>query len=128
MTREEEINNAVEEFKEERKTAIGRVKRKGWVFDGIFKEGIKWADNHPKSPWISVFDDLPCNHKELILDDTYTKDVLVIIQDNFKIDKSEIVITNMHNKIGPHNTGWEWKIGICWTLTHWMPIPELPKE
>ena len=26
-----------------------------------FIEGAKWADSHPKSPWISVDDDLPCN-------------------------------------------------------------------
>ena len=51
MTREEEINNAVEEFKEERKTAIGRAKHGGWYFANIFEEGIKWADEHPKNVW-----------------------------------------------------------------------------
>lgn len=30
-----------------------------------------WSDNHPKSPWISVADDLPCNHKELLLSTGY---------------------------------------------------------
>lgn len=49
MTREEEIGNAVKEFREKRKTAIGRAKHGGWYFANIFEEGIKWADEHPKS-------------------------------------------------------------------------------
>lgn len=63
MTREEEIKKAVQEFIEERKTAIGRVKCGGWYFANIFEEGIKWADEHTKSPWISAKVDLPCNIK-----------------------------------------------------------------
>ena len=31
-----------------------------------FTAGVKWADEHPKSPWINVKDDLPCNHEELL--------------------------------------------------------------
>ena len=27
--------------------------------------GVQWADVHPKSPCISVNDDLPCNHQDL---------------------------------------------------------------
>ena len=27
-----------------------------------FTVGAKWADSHPKSPWISVEEDLPCNN------------------------------------------------------------------
>ena len=33
-----------------------------------FEAGVIWADKNPKSPWISVKDDLPCNHRELIID------------------------------------------------------------
>ena len=36
-----------------------------------FEKGAKWTDTHPKSPWISVKDDLPCNHKELLLSTEY---------------------------------------------------------
>ena len=31
-----------------------------------FEAGAKWADANPKSPWISVDDDLPCNHEDMI--------------------------------------------------------------
>ena len=36
-----------------------------------FRDGAEWADNNPKSPWINVKDDLPCNHKELLLSTGY---------------------------------------------------------
>ena len=44
-----------------------------------FIEGAKWADANPKSPWISVNDDLPCNHKEMMENENKTKKVLEVI-------------------------------------------------
>ena len=32
-----------------------------WYNIGL-KHGLEIADEYPKSPWISVKDDLPCNH------------------------------------------------------------------
>ena len=37
-----------------------------WADSAAFICGAYWADDNPKSPWISVDDDLPCNHEELI--------------------------------------------------------------
>lgn len=117
MTREEEIKKAVQEFIEERKTAIGRAKRGGWYFANIFEEGIKWADEHPKSPWISVKEDLPCNHKELLLStECHTVSV-------FTYKKGGACgIDSMIIRKGK----WEWE---AWkeTYLYWMPIPNLPK-
>lgn len=42
-----------------------------------FAAGATWADANPKSPWISVEEDLPCNHEELI-HFGFTNNVLVI--------------------------------------------------
>ena len=47
-----------------------------------FEKGADWADEHPlpykeKSPWISVEDDLLCNHEEMIQSD-FTDAVLVL--------------------------------------------------
>ena len=36
-----------------------------------FEKGAQWADNNTKSPWISVDDDLPCNHQDLIHSNYY---------------------------------------------------------
>ena len=55
-----------------------------WYNIGL-KHGLEIADNNPKSPWISVKDDLPCNHPELADGYIYTNQVLVKIHDGIFI-------------------------------------------
>lgn len=117
MTREEEIKKAVQEFIEERKTAIGRAKRGGWYFADIFEEGIKWADKHPKLSWINVENDLPYNHEELMSAKCETKEVFVL-KDSFGNPGIDYMIKE--------NGKWRW---FYYSSTkYWMPIPEPPKE
>ena len=80
-----------------------------------FEAGAKWADEHLKSPWISVKDDLPCNHKELIRSN-YTDRVLVSSRNGY----SDIAFMSVVGDV------WEWSTLI--TVSYWMPIPKLPKE
>lgn len=42
----------------------------------VFLEGAEFALNNQ---WISVEEDLPCNHEELIENENYTKNVLVVL-------------------------------------------------
>ena len=42
-----------------------------------FKEGAELVGNNPKSPWISVKRDLPCNHSELISPDKSSENLTV---------------------------------------------------
>ena len=51
-----------------------------------FEKGAQWADDNPKSPWISIEEDLPCNHKELISPDDkrYTLYVVAVIRTLYK--------------------------------------------
>ena len=82
-----------------------------------FRDGAEWADNNPKLPWISVKDDLPCNHKELLLS-TGCHTISV-----FTYKKSGACgIDNMIIRNGK----WEWE---AWkeNYLYWMPIPNLPK-
>ena len=117
MTREKEIDNA--------KTAFyKRVLEDDYYYDprDCFEEGAKWADAHPKSPWISVDEDLPCDEKDMVIEfikevELRTKKVVVLLEDGF------IDITYMYS-FPPH--GWHWNINDA--ITHWFPIPELPKE
>ena len=86
-----------------------------------FEKGAQWADNNPKSPWISVKDKLPCDENDLIVQfikgvELRTKKVVVLFEDGF------IDVTYMY-KFPSH--GWHWN--ICDTITHWFPIPEPPK-
>ena len=81
-----------------------------------FTVGAKWADSHPKSPWISVKDDLPCNHEELLNAKYETKKVLILKCGGF------LDIDYMLKVDGK----WEWS-----TYKHpefWMLILEPPKD
>lgn len=104
MTREEQIA-----------AASYLYRMRGSIID--FAAGATWADNHPKSPWISVEEDLPCNHEELIDREipTYTLYVVVRLKDG-TVDSSRMI------KIPDGNWAWPFKV------SHWFPIPELPKE
>ena len=111
MTREEEINNAKEAF-------YRKILQEGTYYDprDCFEEGAEWADNHPKSPWISVKDDLPCKHEELLDAKYKTKEVFIIKTGNsFDIDYMLKV-----------NGKWRW---FSYENTKfWMLIPEPPKK
>lgn len=119
MTREEEINEAIETY------------MNGLFEDGVeipiedyeniedgFSAGAKWADGHPKSPWISVKDDLPCNHKELILSTKYHTVSVFTYKKGGACSIDSMII---------RNGKWEWE---AWkeNYLYWMPIPNLPKE
>lgn len=83
----------------------------------IFLEGAKFAlDNQ----WISVEEDLPCNHDELIYchNNNRTVNVLVCYKGNV------YAIEYMFNST-KRGLGWEWSNS---TPCYWMPIPKLPKE
>ena len=85
-----------------------------WFNIGL-QYGLEDADTQPKSPWISVDDDLPCNHKELI-HSNYTDRVLMLSRNGY----SEIAFMSKIENI------WVWETHI--KVSYWMPIPKLPKE
>lgn len=115
MAREEEIDNA--------KTAFyKRVLEDDYYYDprDCFEEGAKWADEHPKSPWISVNDDLPNNPKYLKQPD-YSSWVIVITE-NGEVLTAQMIV--MHGK-------WIWHSRFSRKhedITHWMFIPKFPVE
>lgn len=81
--------------------------------EALFEQAVQWADEHPKSPWISVKERLPTNQKQKVI---------------------------MRKRTGQHYCGWfDTSLncfltidpsGTKWTIngvTHWMPRPELKK-
>ena len=82
-----------------------------------FRDGAKWADNNPKSPWISVKDDLPCNHKELLLSTGYHTISVFTYKKGGACGIDNMIV---------RNEKWEWE---AWkeNYLYWMPIPNLPK-
>ena len=105
MSRDEEIINASNElFKSVRGSKTYKIG---------FEMGVKWADVNTKSPWISVEKDLPCNHDELINGNvTYP----VFVRDINNIYGVTIMMKFI-----------KWDFMSC-NITHWMPIPKIPKE
>lgn len=88
-----------------------------------FTVGAKWADSHPKSPWISVKDGLPCSHSDLVL----------TCNDIPFSTKRVMVVTDIHTLFlcemkKDDDRGWIWNYPTKDKITHWFPIPELPKE
>lgn len=89
-------------------------------FAPVFLEGAKFA---LENQWISVEDDLPCNHSDLVL--TYngtpfsTKRVLVMT------DIRTLFLCEMKKD---DDRGWIWNYPTKDKIIHWFPIPELSKE
>lgn len=88
-----------------------------WFNVGL-QYGLDVADANPKSPWISVEDDLPCNHREYIdlKYNSYTCQMLVRCKNGiYSIERMVII-------------GGEWGWTGSNDITHWMPIPKLKEE
>ena len=76
----------------------------------VFLEGAKFA---LENQWISVEDDLPCYHEELMHNEVYTKKVIVLLNDG------RIRETDMF-----YDKWCEYRKKI----THWKPFIEPPKR
>ena len=125
MTREEQIREAA------KKTTSLFSYRNGYsTAEDAFVAGAKWADNNPPSPWISVEDRLP----EMRSDDNpfservYVRYVQTVNGKKsifYEFDELQYVCLSSGKIIGH-----EWcrhQNKYC-RVTHWMPIPKLPKS
>lgn len=113
MTREDVIYEAANKYSESLYAAISA--------GNGFIAGVKWADENPKNPWIRCEDDLPYTHSELCQPFLPCFTRFVLVQD----DWGEMYVTYMVRK----DDGWHWHVRDPWRkITHWMPIPEIPKE
>ena len=116
MTREEEIRKAIDTIFPIPSYEKGRKYEQALMATG-FEAGVKWADEHPKSPWISVKDDLPCNHKELLMDNKQCPKT-------FKVFVTNIYSENWSDYMIYKNGKWRWN---SYEPDYWMPAPKLPK-
>ena len=116
MIREEEIAKAADEAFKTTDFYIPTFEILGFTL------GANWADENPKSPWISVDEDLPYNHEELIAaDGRYEKNTICVITINkYGIIEGNYMVLYDDGK-------WEWKYGVP-APCYWMLIPKLPKE
>ena len=96
-----------------------RIQKKAEEYGKLAPAFLEGAEFALENQWISVEDDLPCNHEELLKSPkSYrTKAVIVRFDNNMH---GFLYMTKIPNK-------WEWFNKIK-GITHWMPIPELPKD
>lgn len=121
MSPEEYKRQDIEVLNEVRPYCFESDREEQWFKVGL-QYGLDAADAEPLSRWISVKEKLPCNEKDLVIEfikevELRTKKVVVLLEDGF------IDITYMYS-FPTH--GWHWNINDV--ITHWFPIPELPKE
>ena len=113
MTREQEIHSVSNQLSELYKCSK--------TFKMGFEAGAQWSDNNPKSHWISVEDDLPCNYPDNI-HYGFTNRVLATNGKNIFVAYMKKVKDNK----------WIWwsedNIDISHMIIHWMPFPKPPKE
>lgn len=129
MTREEQIKKQSDIYTDDASNYTEWSDDGGWsnsndidLVEKAFIEGAKWADNNPKSPWISVKDSLPYDNPNSI-HFGFTNYVLAIDE-----DKKIFIAFMRKNK----NNIWFWSSDDDYDLsyriiTHWMPIPKLPE-
>lgn len=92
-----------------------------WFNIGL-QYGLDVADSDPISPWISVEDDLPCNHEELVERKRWSKPVLAVLAWNENPSERHIEICDMFAV----NINWYWRIGGHHHVVYWMPLPKMP--
>ena len=123
MTREEQIRNAVDTTFPIPPSENGRNYEQALMATG-FQYGAQWADANPKSPWISVDEDLPYNNPNNIHFGFISFTNRVLTTDG-KINIFIAYMKNINNK-------WVWhsddNFDVSHIITHWMPFPKLPKE
>lgn len=104
MTREEEIKRAAE-------TYYGEMYHKSAM--EYFAKGAKWADEHPKNPFRDAKTDRPEDDSDVIVlleDKSWTKGFC----------RGKIWYVQRHQLQNNYYARSK-------DVTHWMPIPELPK-
>ena len=94
----------------------------------VFLEAADYALNNQ---WISVDEDLPCNHEELMSKYPFgykkqTVNVLTFLPNGNVVKDSMGYRERWWNGRQWDGEKWEWE--SLRKPTHWVPIPKLPKE
>lgn len=120
MTREEQINEAVNTYMNDLLEDGAEIPIEDFEnIEAGFIIGAEWADNNSQYKWISIEEDLPCNHKEFITKDGITTmPVPTISYDGFLGLHNMVKV--MSSKGGDR---WMWEYGIA--PRFWFNLPIL---
>ena len=119
MTRQEEIRNAIDKIIPISPSRKGRTYEQSLMATG-FESGVKGADANPKSPWISVNDDLPCNHEEMVVSSGIEEKDTLIVLVRFAVGFVDFAYMYYSNN--------EWRWNMYFKVSHWMLVPEFKED
>jgi hypothetical protein len=135
MTREEQIKAAA------KKTTGLFSYRNGYsTAEDAFIAGAKWADANPCMPGIVVkipersreeIKELLANWKgTLVVGDDISPSPWISVEEKLPEEHTDVIVTDGSNvaHCKKYGDGFYTNIGKCCNVTHWMPIPQLPKE
>ena len=115
MTRKEQIREAARNLT----ISVSRANKANFA-KAVFEAGVKWADENPKSPWISVEERLPETN---VFDGS--EDVLILTENGrMTVAMYGIPEEKWYLSVGEIQGDCEYPFEI----THWMPIPKLQEE
>ena len=108
-----------------------KIKQKAEGYGILSPEFIEGAKFALKNQWISVDDDLPCNHEELMSKYPFgykkqTVNVLTFLPNGNVVKDSMGYREKWWNGRQWDGEKWEWE--SLRKPTHCVPIPKLPKE
>lgn len=116
MTREEQIRKVARNLT----ISVSRADKATFARE-VFEAGAKWADENPKSPWISVEERLPEATDEF----GRSEDVLILDENGWRTVAMYCIPENKwYLSVGAIQGDCEYPFEI----THWMPIPKLQEE
>lgn len=135
MTREEQIKAAA------KKTTGLFSYRNGYsTAEDAFAAGATWADANPCMPGMVV--KIPERSREeikellanwegtLVVGDDISLSPWISVEERLPEEHTDVIVTDGRNvaHCKKYGDGFYTNIGKCCNVTHWMPIPELPKE
>ena len=100
-------------------TVREKIKKKAEGFGQLAPVFLEGAEFALENQWISVEDDLPCNHSELISSEKSSTNLKVTV-DVVAVIHNFIIMSKMFEMDGE----WHWYND---KPTHWFPIPQPPK-
>ena len=109
-----------------------KIRKKAEGFGQLAPVFIEGAEFALENQWISVDDDLPCNYEELMSKyplrfyKKQTVNVLTLLPNGSVATDSMGYRERWWNGRQWDGEKWEWD--SLRRLTHWVPIPKLPKE
>lgn len=94
-----------------------KIKKKSEEYGKLAPVFLEVAEFALENQWISVEEDLPCNHKELLLSTGYHTVTVFTYKKCGACGMDNMIV---------RNGKWEWE---AWkeNYLYWMPIPNFPK-